>query len=143
MGPYGWSPHVCVAPAGALRLRMVTTCLPRPRLGDTTWVWAFLPKPKHPIDLKNNNWLLRYKQNTFGCLKKKSEFHFFVKFEINFVLFFEQNQILNFFENTQKCFAYISVTKNSSEAVLYSKQTGGYSLYPYIRTIAEAFLRAE
>ena len=46
-------------------------------------------------------------------------------------------------KNTQNCFAYNSATKYHSEAVLYSKQTKGYSLSPHIKTIAVAFLPAE
>ena len=60
-----------------------------------------------------------------------------------FWVFFEQIEVLNFFENTQKCFAYISATKYRSEAVLYSKRTAGYPLSPHIMTIAVAFLQAE
>ena len=44
---------------------------------------------------------------------------------------------MNFFENTQNCFAYISATKYHSEAVLYSKRTAGYPLSPHIKIIAE------
>ena len=54
-----------------------------------------------------------------------------------------KNYILNFPENTQNCFAYISATKYRSEAVLYSKRTAGYPLSPHIKTIAVAFLQAE
>ena len=57
-------------------------------------------------------------------------------------MFFEQFEILNFYENTQNCFAYISATKYRSEAVLYSKRTAGYPLSPRIKTIAVAFLQA-
>ena len=58
-------------------------------------------------------------------------------------MFFENIEILNFFENTQNYFAYISATKYRSEAILYSKQTAGYPLSPHIKTIAVAFLQAE
>ena len=46
-------------------------------------------------------------------------------------------------ENTKNCFAYISATKFRSEAILYSKQTTGYSLLPHIKTMAVAFLQVE
>ena len=62
-------------------------------------------------------------QNTFWC---------FFKIEV-----------LNFLENTQNCFAYISATKYHSDAVLYSKLTAGYPLTPHIKTIDVAFLQAE
>ena len=68
-------------------------------------------------------WLLSYKHINFGCFWKKFKSLFFV--------------------NTQNCFAYISVTKYSSEAVLYSKRMAGYLLSPHIKTIAVAFLQAE
>ena len=58
-------------------------------------------------------------------------------------VFFEKIENLNFFENTQNCFAYISATKYRSEAVLYSKQTAGYPLSPHIKAIAVAFLQAK
>ena len=60
-----------------------------------------------------------------------------------FWVFFEKIEILNFFENTQDCFAYISATKYRSEAVLYSKRMAGYPLTPHIKIIAVAFLQAE
>ena len=47
--------------------------------------------------------------------------------------------VLNFFKNTQNCFAFISATKDSSVAVLYSKQIAGYPLLPHIETIAIAY----
>ena len=56
---------------------------------------------------------------------------------------YKKNYILNFPENTQNCFAYISATEYRSEAVLYSKRTAGYPLLPHIKTIAVAFLQAE
>ena len=56
---------------------------------------------------------------------------------------FETIEILNFFENTQNCFDYISATKYRSEAVLYSKRTARYPLSPHIKTITVAFLQAE
>ena len=56
-----------------------------------------------------------------------------------FWVFFEKSEILNFFENTQNCFAYISATKHGSEAVLYSKRTQGSPLSPYLKTIAVVF----
>ena len=71
-----------------------------------------------------NSFLLRYKQNSFGCFQRNSELIFF-------------------FKNTQNCFAYNSVTKYRSEAVLYSKRSAGYFLSPHIKTIAVAFLLAE
>ena len=45
-----------------------------------------------------------------------------------FWVFLKKIEALNFFENTQKCFAYISATRYCSEAVLYSKRTAGYPL---------------
>merc|ERR1712177_63823 len=69
-------------------------------------------------------WLLRYKQNSFGCFQRNSEVKFFLK-------------------NTQNCYAYNSVTKYRSEGVLYSKRSAGYPLSPHIKTIAVAFLPAE
>ena len=62
-------------------------------------VLPFVLNTKQPL---SDIWLLRYKQNSFGCFKKK-------------------NNSLNFFENTQNCFAYISATKYRLEAVLHSK----------------------
>ena len=65
----------------------------------------------------------------------------------NLPLKFGQNldkiEILTFLKNTQNCFAYISVIKYRSEAVLYSKRSAGYSLSPHIKTIVVAFLQAE
>ena len=58
-------------------------------------------------------------------------------------MFFENIEILNFFENTQNYFAYISATKYRSEAVLYWKRTAEYPLPPHINTIAVAYLQAE
>ena len=55
-------------------------------------------------------WLLIYKQNKFGCFIKKI-------------------RILIFFKNTENCFAYNSVTKYRSEAILYSKRMAGYKLF--------------
>ena len=69
-------------------------------------------------------WLLRYKQNSFGCFQRNSEVNILLK-------------------NTQNCFAYNSVTEYRSEAVLYSKRSAGYPLSPHIKTIDVAFLRAE
>ena len=57
-------------------------------------ILLFVLNTKQPL---SNIWLLRYKQNSFGC----------------------------FFKSTQNCFAYISATKYYSDAVLYSKQTAG------------------
>ena len=54
-----------------------------------------------------------------------------------------KNEVLNFSENTQKCFAYISATKYRSVAVLYSKRTTKYPLTTHIKTITVAFLQAE
>ena len=58
-------------------------------------------------------------------------------------MFSEKIEDLNIFENTQNCFAYISVTKYPSEAVLYSKHMAEYPLSPHIKTIAVAYLQAE
>ena len=69
-------------------------------------------------------WLVRYKQNSFGCFLKHSAF-----------------QILS--KNTQNCFAHNSATKYRSENVLYSKRTAGYLLIPHIKAIAVPFLQAE
>ena len=44
-----------------------------------------------------------------------------------------------FSEFTQECFAYISVTKYSSEAILYSKWTGEYPLSPHLTLINAAY----
>ena len=79
-------------------------------------ILPFVLNTKRPL---SDIWLLRYKQNSFGCFKKKSELQFFSK-------------------NTQNCFAYNSATKYCSEAVLYSKQTAGYPLSLYIKSIALA-----
>ena len=54
-------------------------------------------------------------------------------------VFLEKIEIQNFFENTQNCFAFISVTKCRSEAVLYSKRMAECPLSPHIKTIAVAF----
>ena len=56
----------------------------------------------------------------------------------------EKIQNFNFVKKHPKlfCFAYNSATKYHSDAVLYSKQTVGYSLSPHIKTIAVAFLQA-
>ena len=59
------------------------------------------------------------------------------------VQMFEQYRSCFFFKNTQNCFAYISATKYSSEAVQYSKRSAGYTLSPHIKTIAVAFLQPE
>ena len=64
-------------------------------------------------------YLLRYKQNSFGCFKEIQ----------NFI----------FFKNTQSCFAHNSATKHRSEAVLYSKWTAGYLLSHHINTIGVGF----
>ena len=58
-------------------------------------------------------------------------------------MFYDKNEVLNFFKNTQNCFAYISATKYRLEAVLYSKRMARYPLSPHIKTIAVAFLQAE
>ena len=79
-------------------------------------IQPFVLNTKRPL---SDNWLLSFKQNNFGCLKK--------------------NRIPIFSKNTQNCFAHNSVTKYRSEAVLYSKQTAGYPLSPHIKTIAVAF----
>ena len=84
-------------------------------------ILPFVLNTKRPL---SDIWLLRYKQNSFGCFQKYSELHLFQK-------------------NTQKCFAYTSTTKYRSEAVLYSKQMAGYPLSPHINTIDVAFLLAE
>ena len=52
-----------------------------------------------------------------------------------------QHSELQFFQNTQKCFAHYSATKYRL-AILYSKQTAGYPLSPHIKTIDVAFLRS-
>ena len=61
--------------------------------------------------------------------------------ELNLVwcFFFEKIKILNFYQNTQNCFAYISATKYCSEAVLYSKRRAACPLSPHILTNAVAF----
>ena len=84
-------------------------------------ILPFVLNTKRPL---SNIRLLRYKQNSFGCFQRNSEVKFFLK-------------------NTQNCFAYISVTKYRSEAVLYTKRTARYPLWPYIKTIAVAFFQAE
>ena len=84
-------------------------------------ILPFVLNTKQPL---SDIWLLSYEQNNFGCFLKNKE-------------------ILNFFENTQNCFAYISATKYRSETVLYSKRTAGYPLSHHIKTIAVAFLQAE
>ena len=58
-----------------------------------------------------------------------------------FEVYFKKIEILIFFLNTQICFAYISVLKCHSEAVLYSKRTAGYPLSPHIKTIAVTFFK--
>ena len=47
----------------------------------------------------------------------------------------EKNAISIFSRNTQNCFAYNSLTKYRSEAVLYSKRLAGYPLSHDIKTI--------
>ena len=84
-------------------------------------ILPFVLITKRPL---SNIWLQSCKQNSFE-------------------VFFEKIEVLNFFENTQNCFAYIATTKYRSENVLYKKQTAGYSLSPNIKTIALVFLRAE
>ena len=65
-------------------------------------------------------WLLRYKQDSFGCFLIKCKLLIFSKF------------------------FYISVTKYRSEVVLYSKLSARYyPLSPQIKTIAVAFLQAK
>ena len=81
----------------------------------------FILNTKRPL---SDIWLLRYKQNSFGCFRKNSEVKCLLK-------------------NTQNCFAYNSATKYRSEAVLYSKRTAGCPLSPEIKTIAVAILLAE
>ena len=81
-------------------------------------ILPFVLNTKQPL---SNIWLLRNKQNNFGCFPKI-------------------NRIPIFLKNTQNCFAYNSATKYRSEAVLYSKRTAGYPLSPHIKTIAVAFL---
>ena len=39
-------------------------------------ILPFVFNTKRPL---SDNWLLRYKQNSFGCFRKKSEFQFFQK----------------------------------------------------------------
>ena len=68
-------------------------------------ILPFVWNTKWPL---SNIWLLRYKQNSFGC-------------------FWQKRKFWPFFENTQNCFAHNSVTNYCSEAVLYSKRTAGYS----------------
>ena len=80
-------------------------------------ILPFVLNTKRPL---SDIWLLSYKPNSFGCFLKRRKFRIF-------------------FENTQKCFAYISATKYRSKAVLYSKLTAGYPLSPYITTINVAF----
>ena len=58
-------------------------------------------------------------------------------------MFLETIEIQIFLENTQNCFAYNSVSKYRSEAVLYSKRKAGYPLSPHIKAIDVAFLQAE
>ena len=84
-------------------------------------IMPFVLNTKRPL---SDIWLLRYKQNTFGCFRKKFRPSICSK-------------------NTQNCFAYNSATKYRSEAVLYSKRTAWYPLSPHIKTIAVAFLWAE
>ena len=74
--------------------------------------------------LLSDIWLLRNKQNNFGCFQEKTEFQ-------------------SFFKNTQNCFAYNSATKYCSEAVLYSKRMAGYPLSPHIKNIDITFTQAE
>ena len=57
---------------------------------------------------------------------------------------FEKIQNFNLFKkNTQNWFAYNSVTKYCSEAVLYSKPMAWYPLSPHIKIIDVAFLQDE
>ena len=80
-------------------------------------ILPFVLNTKRPL---SDIWLLRYKQNSFGCFQRNSEIKFFLK--------------------TPKT---VQATKCCSEAVLYSKQLAGYPLSPHIKTIAVAFLPAE
>ena len=84
-------------------------------------ILPFVLNTKRPL---SDIWLLRYKQNIFGCFSNILNFW-------------------SFFKNTQNCFAYISAAKYRSEVVLYSKRTAGYPLSPHIKTISVAFLQAE
>ena len=63
--------------------------------------------------------------------KKASEQYLVAELEATqFWCFFDKIEMLNFFQNIQNCFAYISATKYRWEAVLYSKQTAEYPLSP-------------
>ena len=55
----------------------------------------------------------------------------------------KKTNILNFFENTQNCFAYISTTLYCSEVVLYSNRMARYPLSPHIKGIVVAYLQAK
>ena len=86
-------------------------------------ILPFVLNTKRPL---SDIWLLRYKQNSFGCLKKKLKFWFFS--EVGHSTLPPSNSR-----------SYIFVTKYSSEAVLYSKQMVGYPVSHHIKTIAVAF----
>ena len=62
--------------------------------------------------------------------KTASEQYLVAELEVKqfLVFFFKRKEIKIFFENTQNCFAHILAGKYRSDAVLYSKRTGGYSL---------------
>ena len=62
--------------------------------------------------------------------KTASEQYLVAELEVKqfLVFFFKRKEIKIFFENTQNCFAHILAGKYHSDAVLYSKRTGGYSL---------------
>ena len=78
-------------------------------IGD---ILPFVLNTERPL---SDIWLLRYKQNSFGCFREKSQFQFFPK--------------------TPKIALLITQQPNIAEAVLYSKQTAGYLLSPHIKTI--------
>ena len=94
---------------------------------EVVFIWVGRGYPADCLNTKwplSDIWLLRNKQNSFGCFRKNSDVPIFKK-------------------NTQNCFAHNSSTKYRSETFLYSKRTAGYPLSPEIKTMDVAFLQAE
>ena len=71
--------------------------------------------------------LLRYEQNSFGCISQK-----LANCKFSIIAKYIQNYSAN-----------ISATVYPSESVLYSKRTGGYTLSSHIKKIAAASVAAE
>ena len=81
-------------------------------------------------------WILLFVLNTNWALKNI----WLVRCLVNIFNNYKKNKNLNFSENTQNFFAYISATKYLSMAVLYAKWTGGYPLITSYKACYCSFL---